>query len=235
MPRYVVPRQLVYPGDPIATTDYEVSGPVYIDNGRYRSWCLGLVEVRDERTINIVPLEGTYRPKVGDTVIGYVTDVLAIGWELDVRAPFSAYLSVHDAVLKPIDLESVDLTTLLNIGDMVVARITDIDVTREHPISVTIKESNLGRLEGGTLVEISPVKVPRVIGKKGSMIGVLSMLRCDIIVGQNGRIFVKCGDVRDEAFLASVIRRIERESHTTGLTDRIKETILKYLSERGHQ
>lgn len=224
---FVTPRQLIFPGDIIATADKKVEGPVFLDNGRYRSLVVGLVEFREDSVV-IVPLEGTYRPKKGDVVVGYVTDVLATGWEVDVRSFMPAYLPVSEALHKHVDLETTPLTTFLNVGDVIVAKVKDVDLTDEYPIVLTLREEKVGKVESGTVVEIAPVKIPRVIGKKGTMLNTLLELGCDIVVGQNGRIWIKCGDPRDEVFLASLIRKIELESHVMGLTDRVKSEIEKY-------
>jgi exosome complex component RRP4 len=225
--RLVAPRQLIFPGDVVATADSKVEGPVYLDNGRYRSLVVGLVEFRDDGVV-IVPLEGVYKPKKGDLVVGYVTDVLATGWEVDVKSFMPAYLPVGEALHKHVDLETTPLTTFLNIGDVVVAKVKDVDLTDEYPIILTLKEDRVGKVESGTVVEIAPVKVPRVIGKKGSMLNTLMELGCDIVVGQNGRIWIRCKDAHDEVFLASIIRKIEAESHVMGLTDRVKAEIENY-------
>ncbi|ACB40308.1 exosome complex RNA-binding protein Rrp4 [Pyrobaculum neutrophilum] len=224
---FVTPRQLIFPGDVVATADSKVEGPVFLDNGRYRSLVVGLVEFRDDVVV-IVPLEGTYRPKKGDLVVGYVTDVLATGWEVDIRSFMPAYLPVSEALHRHVDLETTPLTTFLNIGDVVVAKVKDVDLTDEYPVILTLKEERVGKVERGTVVEISPVKVPRVIGKKGSMLNTLMELSCDIVVGQNGRIWARCKDARDEVFLASLIKKIETESHVMGLTDRVKAEIEKW-------
>jgi exosome complex component RRP4 len=224
---FVTPRQLIFPGDAVATADSRVEGPVYLDNGKYRSLVVGLVEFRDDGVV-IVPLEGVYRPKRGDLVVGYVTDVLATGWEVDVRSFMPAYLPVGEALHKHVDLETTLLTTFLNIGDVVVAKVKDVDLTDEYPIILTLKEERVGKVESGTVAEIAPVKVPRVIGKKGSMLNTLMELGCDIVVGQNGRVWARCKDPRDEVFLASLIKKIETESHVMGLTDRIKAEIENY-------
>ncbi|MEM0276243.1 exosome complex RNA-binding protein Rrp4 [Pyrobaculum sp.] len=228
---FVTPRQLIFPGDVIATADKKVEGPVYLDNGRYRSLVVGLVEFREDSVV-IVPLEGTYRPKKGDVVVGYVTDVLATGWEVDVRSFMPAYLPVSEALHKHVDLETTPLTTFLNVGDVIVAKVKDVDLTDEYPIVLTLREEKVGKVESGTVVDIAPVKIPRVIGKKGTMLNMLLELGCDIVVGQNGRIWIKCGDPRDEVFLASLIRKIELESHVMGLTDRVKSEIEKYKESK---
>jgi exosome complex component RRP4 len=229
---FVAPRQLVFPGDLIATGGHKVEGPVYVDSsGRYRSLVIGLVEFRGS-TIIVVPLEGTYRPRAGDLVVGYVTDVLGTGWEVDAKSFMPAYLPVSEALHRHVDLETTPLTALLNVGDVVIAKIKDVDLTEEYPIILTLKEEKLGKVESGTVIEITPVRVPRVIGKKGSMLNALSRLGCTIAVGQNGRVWVKCKDVEDEAFLAAIVKKIERESHVMGLTDRVRAEIEEYLSSK---
>ncbi|MFN3803612.1 MAG: exosome complex RNA-binding protein Rrp4 [Pyrobaculum sp.] len=227
---YVTPRQLVFPGDLVATADSKIEGPVYLDNGRYRSSVVGLVEFRDD-TVVVVALEGVYRAKRGDLVIGYITDVLATGWEVDVKSFLPAYLPVNEALHKHVELESTPLATFLNIGDVVVAKVKDVDMTDEYPIILTLKEERVGKVESGSVIEISPVKIPRVIGKKGTMLNTLMEVGCDIVVGQNGRVLIRCKDPRDEVFLASLIKKIEAESHVMGLTDRIKAEIEKYKSK----
>ncbi len=228
---YVTPRQLVFPGDLVATSDSKVEGAVYLDGNKYRSSTVGLVEFRDD-TVVVVPLEGIYRPKRGDTVVGYVTDVLATGWEVDIKSFTSAYLPISEALQRQVDLETTPLTAFLNIGDVIVAKVKEVDMTDEFPAILTLREERVGKVERGIVVEITPVKVPRVIGKKASMLNTLLEVGCDIVVGQNGRIWVKCKDARDEVFLASLIKKIEAESHVMKLTDRVKAEIENYKRAR---
>jgi exosome complex component RRP4 len=80
----------------------------------------------------------------------------------------------------------------------------------------------MGRIEGGKLVEISPAKIPRVLGRKGSMLKVIeSKTGCTLAVGQNGRIIVWGDDPRMVNLAVEAILMIEREAHTSGLTDRV--------------
>ncbi len=179
-------------------------------------------------------MSGIYRPRVGDVVIGYIVDIGLTGWTVDIKSPYSAYLPVQEATLKPIDLTTVDLKDLLGIGDIVLARIIDFNLTRDYPVTLTLKEARLGRIEGGTLVEIDASKVARVIGRRGgSMVGIFDEeLNCDVTVGQNGRIWIRCRNPEDEPFVARVIKLIESESHTSGLTDRVKAIVSQYKEKK---
>jgi len=79
------------------------------------------------------------------------------------------------------------------------------------------------------LVEITPTKVPRLIGKKGSMINMIKdHTKCEVVVGQNGLVWVK-GKPEMERVVEKVIKTIEAEAHTSGLTDRVREMLNQLL------
>ncbi len=229
MPLYVTNRQIVLPGDPIATRDYHVTGAVYWEGNCAYASTVALVDIKGEKEVSVIPLSGTYKPRPGDIVIGYVTDILVTGWEVDIKSPYKAYLPIQEAVLKYVDISTTDLRTLLDINDVILARVIDFNLAYEMPVTLTIKEAKLGKITSGTIVEIQAVKVPRVIGRKGSMINMFKEeLNCDVVVGQNGRVWIKCPDERDEAFLAQIIKLIEAESHLPGLTEKIRNLIRRY-------
>jgi len=83
-------------------------------------------------------------------------------------------------------------------------------------------------LKGGRIIEITSSKVPRVIGKQGSMITLIKeKTECKIIVGQNGRVWISGPTPEKEILAVDVINKIEHEAHLDGLTDRIKEYLEK--------
>ena len=83
----------------------------------------------------------------------------------------------------------------------------------------------MGKFKGGIIVDIAPTKVPRLIGKKGSMINMIKdKTGCKIVVGQNGLVWVK-GKQDMEQIVKDTIKLIEKEAHTSGLTDRIKNRL----------
>ena len=72
------------------------------------------------------------------------------------------------------------------------------------------------------MVEISPAKIPRVLGRKGSMLKVIEeKTGCTLAVGQNGRILVWGDDPQRVNLAVKAVLMIEREAHTSGLTDRV--------------
>ena len=79
----------------------------------------------------------------------------------------------------------------LDKGDIIFAKIANSDRQREPLISIADK--NLGKIDSGEITKISPTRVPRLIGKHGSMIQTIEgSTNATITVGQNGLIILKC-------------------------------------------
>jgi|GEM_PF-2857473 RNA-binding protein Rrp4 and related proteins (contain S1 domain and KH domain) len=55
--------------------------------------------------------------------------------------------------------------------------------------------------------------------------------RCEVVVGQNGVVWVK-GKPEMERVVQKVVKTIEEEAHTSGLTDRIRDMLLELLGEK---
>ncbi|WP_456482078.1 exosome complex RNA-binding protein Rrp4 [Methanopyrus sp.] len=229
---YVEDRQVVTPGELLARGQVIASEGTYTRGDEVYSKVTGLVDI-DGRRIRVIPLAGPYRPSPGDFVVGIVEEVKFSSWSVDVRAPLPAILHVSNALEEEVDLIETDLSEYYRPGDVIAAVVREVDPTRVELSLLEDAPVRLGRLQGGRIVEIDPVKVPRVIGRKGSMIKMLKrVLGCDIIVGANGRIHVRARkEPRRERELLAVraIHEIERRSHLRGLTDWLKAN-LKRLS-----
>ena len=95
-------------------------------------------------------------------------------------------------------------------------------------IDLTMKGPGLRKLSAGRMIEINPQKVPRVIGKAGSMISMIKEhTGCNMIVGQNGKVWISGKDPNDESLAVKAIRMIEEQSHISGLTDAVKRFLEK--------
>ncbi len=234
---YVSPRSIVVPGDLIAEGDDVEAESLFIEKRgkKFYATITGLVSVEqadDKYKINIIPLEGAYIPRPGDIVIGLVEDIGLTHWEIDISSPYKGILTVQEALDKPFNPVTDSLKRYLDVGDYVVAKVIAFDRARD-PL-LTIKGKGLGRVTEGSIVEIKPSRVPRVIGKKGSMVNMLiKETGCEILVGQNGRILIKCPNKDIEEVLILSIKKIEAEAHTTGLTERVREFIRKERERRG--
>ncbi len=208
-------RVLVLPGDEIAGSGLQPGPGTYRVHGKTYASIVGFVSRRPPM-VRIVPLSGRYIPHAGDVVVGTVTDVQGTFWLLDIGAPRWAPLHMTGT---PWKIDFGETENYLRVGDSVVVAVESLDATGR--IGVTMNGDGLGKLEGGTIVPISPARVPRVIGRGGSMITTLTRhTGARIVVGQNGRVWV---DGSEEAMrrVAESLRLIEEEGQRSGLTERI--------------
>tara|TARA_Y100000310_G_scaffold345858_1_gene471592 strand:- start:19927 stop:20616 length:690 start_codon:yes stop_codon:yes gene_type:complete len=179
---------------------------------------LGLVSISG-RGIKIIPLSGRYSPKIDDVIICKVFDVGFSGWRLETNTAYSAMLSLKDGTTDFVQ-RGADLTQYYNLGDYVVCKITN--VTSQKLIDLTIKGPGLRKLGAGRIIEVDSNKVPRIIGKQGSMVSMIKQTTgTNIVVGQNGLVWIS-GEPKNELKAIEAIRMIEQKSHISGLTDKIK-------------
>jgi len=223
MPTFFERRQLVTPGDLLAEGAYIPGENTYKEDKKIYASRLGLVEYEDKK-VNVVALRAFYVPKVGDTVVGTIVEVGFNGWTVDISSPYLALLRASDVLSRPFRPQRNDLSEVLSIGDLVIAKIVAYD--RAHDPQLTVGEPGLGKITRGQVVEITPSKIPRLIGRKGSMISIIKEeTGCHIILGHNGIILVTGKSLENEQLAMMAIRKIEEESHTAGLTDRIAQMI----------
>ncbi len=220
---------LVMPGDVLYRGKNMIPGRGAMREGdEIIAKVIGLKNV-DKRVISVIPLAGAYVPKIGDYVIGEIVEVGLNHWMVDINSPYQAALIMVD--LQQFVEKNEDISKYYDLGDLIFAKITN--VTKSKYINVTMKDPKCKKLIGGLVVHITPSKVPRLIGKKGSMINMIkNMTKCSILVGQNGRIWVKG---QHEIIAAEAIYMVDKYSHTTGLTERISEFIKKELEDIGEK
>lgn len=225
-------RRLVLPGE-VLGPGVEAREP-YIyraGDGTLRAAVPGLLDRREDREV-FIPLEGVYIPRPGDIVIGLVSGVGVTNWFIDINSPYTAILNVQDLLGRPFNPATDDLGRFLSVGDYVKAKVAAFDRTRS-PL-LTVQGQGLGKITEGKIVEISPARIPRVIGRKGSMLEILTKeTGCEMFVAVNGRIHVKCPSSDSEAIAILAIKTIEREAFTSGLTIRIRKLIEEEKIVRG--
>ncbi len=220
---HVANRQIVRPGDLLAEGEDVKGGDyTYRVGDRVYASVLGLASV-DNGVVSIIPLEGSPLPREGDIVIGLVTGVGITNWVVDIRAPYKAILNASEA-LESFNPITDDLRKYIDVGDYIIAKIIVFDRTR-NPM-LTVKGKGLGKITEGIVIDIKPSRVPRVIGKKKTMLNVLiETTGCSIVVGQNGRVWIRCPNKQLEDIVVRAIHKIEEEAHIPGLTDRVKKFI----------
>lgn len=217
-------KEIVVPGECLAEgMDYLPGQGTYRDGENIYSSKIGLVSV-DGRAIKLIPLAGKYSPKRGDTIIGRITDVIMSGWLLDTNTAYHAMLNMKDGTTEFIPKGS-NLRKFFDFGDYIVCNITN--VTSQKLVDVTMKGPGLYKLKGGRVIRINCNKVPRVIGKQGTMVSLIkNATGCKITVGQNGLVWVS-GEPEKEILAIKTIKMVEEQSHKPGLTDEIKQFLEK--------
>jgi exosome complex component RRP4 len=214
-------RQLVIPGTVLANgLDYLPSSGAFRENNEIKSKVLGLAKVKD-RFVGVIPLAGVYNPRPGDGIIGFVEDMQTTMWIININSPYNGILLLGEAVGEYVDINKTDISVYFDIGDMIYTKV--LNVSRSKSVQLTMNDYRAKKLVGGRILKITPYKVPRLIGKEGSMIEMIKdKTKCQIIVGQNGIVWLK-GE--DEAKAARAVLMVEQESHTQGLTDKIEKML----------
>lgn len=218
-----IKRRYVIPGDVIVTGPLRPEQNVYQEGDRIISTCVGISEIF-ENAVRVIPLTGVYVPKTNDLVIGKVIGTSPLSWEFDINSCFIGFLPAQDVFGRDYSPTKDELKQRLNTGDLVAARIANFDRSRD-PL-LTVQDRDLGKIEAGELIEIAPSKVPRLIGKRGSMIQSIEMATKAIItIGQNGWIVVSCDDPEGLLKAIEAVKMVDALAHTPNLTERVKSML----------
>jgi exosome complex component RRP4 len=103
-------------------------------------------------------------------------------------------------------------------------------VTKGKVVQVSLRDLLARKLYRGALIKVNPTKIPRIIGRAGSMINLIKQkTKCDIYTGQNGLVWVR-GDNKSKAIEA--ITTVEKESQSTGLTEKIEKMLGDEIVEK---
>ncbi|MFP3950377.1 MAG: KH domain-containing protein [Candidatus Micrarchaeia archaeon] len=198
MEKIAVPGELLW--------EKEIRAPnTYCENGNTYATVLGMV--RDEK---FIPLEMIYKPKTGDNVVGIVTNVRHSGYNIDLNLPYDGFINSKFSRIT------------FKQGDLIYGRVKFVDEVG------TVDINDAKRLPNGKIVDVPASKVPRVIGKKSSMLNILREgTGCSIFVGNNGYVWI--GGRGNLPLALKTIKLIIEKAHTRGLTD----TVAQYINENG--
>lgn len=216
-------RKYVIPGDIVTTGPFRPEQNVILEGEKIISTTIGISEIYED-SVRVITLTGKYIPKIDDLVIGKVNSHTSLSWELDINSCYVGFLPAQDVFGRDFSAHADELSTKLKTGDLVAARIANFDRTRD-PL-VTISDRDLGAIDSGELVEISPSKVPRLIGKRGSMIQMIEMAtNAAVTIGQNGWVVVSCESPEGLLKAKKAIEMVNQKAHVANLTDQIKEML----------
>jgi len=216
-------RKYVIPGDVITTGPFRPEQNVILEGDKIISTTIGISEIYDD-VVKVITLTGKYIPKIDDLVIGKINSHTSLSWELDINSCYVGFLPAQDVFGRDFSAHADELSSKLKTGDLVATRIANFDRTRD-PL-VTISDRDLGKIDSGVLVKISPSKVPRLIGKKGSMIQMIEMATdAAVTIGQNGWVVISCESPEGLLKAKKAIEMVNEKAHVANLTDQIKEML----------
>jgi exosome complex component RRP4 len=218
----MVERKQVIPGDVIARGNHRYGSYIEKRGDEYVALRVGLAEVgREEVKLN--PMTGPYMPRAEDEVIGKVVDMNGFGWVVDINSCFDGFLPASFVFGREFSPSTHDLSSRFKVGDIIGARIESFERSRDPQLS--IRGEGYGKVDSGEITKVSPTKVPRLIGRRGAMINMISeRTGTDIRVGQNGVVVVN-GPPDGIVKALKAIRMVEEEAHAADLMTRIEEVV----------
>ncbi len=197
-------RRIVVPGEKIADTATRIPG-TYSRDGKTYAALVGFIDEQGK----YIALESKYKPMIEDVVVGMITDARHAGYSVDLLLPREGFIPAR----------TIRIT--LQLGDFVVAKVRKIER------SGMVEVGEVRRLPRGKIVEFPSAKIPRLIGKKSSMLDILrNNSGGDVVVGNNGYVWMseKC----NIPLLLKALDIIRKKAHKPGLTD----TITKFFEKR---
>ena len=223
MKRFESKKRHVLPGDFITTAPLRLQNNVVLEGKRIISTTIGLSDVSDD-SVRVISLTGVYLPKTDDLVIGTIQYIHGNSWFADINSCYQGMLLGQDVFGRGSYPTKSEMEERLSKGDIIFAKIANSDRQREPLISIA--DQSLGKIDSGELVKISPTKIPRLIGKQGSMIQTIEgSTNATITVGQNGLIVVSCDETNGLLKALTAIRMIDEQAHIINLTDKVKKML----------
>jgi exosome complex component RRP4 len=211
-------RKIVVPGEIIVKGDDHLPGDgTRREGSNIVASKFGLSEEAG-RVVKIIPIFGAFVPRRNNVVIGRVTDITHAGWLVDIDSASSGFLPIEES---PRFINRNEMDQYLAIGDVIAAKIWTV---KNRGIDLTLKGKGLGKLEEGFIFRIIPSRVPRVIGREGSMVNLIKeRTGCNITIGQNGWIWIKGPGIDSEIKARNAIEFVSDKVHISGLTEKVEE------------
>jgi exosome complex component RRP4 len=216
-PQEEVGKEVVVPGDLLDDSGRLRPGfNTYKEGRQIYALRLGIKQVKGD-TVGVLALSGRYDPQRNDLIIATVLETGPSIWVMNINGASPVTMHVNDV---PWKVDFGETSKYMAAGDTVLVKIAFVDEIKK--IQLTMKDRACRKLTGGLVFEVSPSKVPRIIGRGGSMTNLIKgATNTRMFVGQNGVIWID-GEPQDVALAMAAIHKIEDEAHMSGLTDKIK-------------
>ncbi len=184
--RSVRGQALVVPGEDLGESEGQEAGHGVLSiSGRLKAIKQGIIRKKGD-LVSVEPKHTRYMPRPGDLVIGFIEGCTNNIWFIELGAPFNAILPMS---LGPGKVDFGGTRSVMDVGDAVLCRIQEVEET--HSSVVTMKGMGLRKIRSGTIEEIDPHLLGRLIGKGGESLRRLKEdTECRIVVADNGRMWI---------------------------------------------
>ncbi|MEK6915666.1 MAG: exosome complex RNA-binding protein Rrp4 [Nanoarchaeota archaeon] len=211
-------RTIVVPGEIVASGDDFLAGEgARREGNNVLASRYGLAE-KIGRVVKIIPFSGAFIPRRNNVVIGRISDIVHSGWIIDIDYAQNGFLPLMES---PRFVNKNEMDQFLAIGDVVAAKIWSVS---PKGIDLAMKGKGLGKLEGGFIFRVNPSRVPRIIGREGSMINLIKEnTGCNVTIGQNGWIWIKGNDIDSQIKARKAIEFIAEKVLVSGLTEKMEK------------
>ena len=152
-----------------------------------------------------------YSPRQGDAVVGIVVYIRGNGYKVDLNLPFEGFLSGKDTRVP------------FSMGEIMFGKVKDVDEIGNVDLI------DVRKLAPGKIMDFPAAKVPRLIGKRNSMLNtIMQGTGTEIYVGNNGYVWLSGGNI---SLALKAIDMVNRKSHMSGLTNEIADFLAKHKDE----
>lgn len=213
-------KEIVIPGEIIAKADDILPGDWTMkQDSNIVATRLGIVD-KSDKIIKIIPITGVYMPRGGNTVIGEIKDIAVAGWQVEVGGPYGAFLPLRECAGF---IETHEMESVYGIGDLILTKVLNVGRTSVDLTMKSQERGSLGKVRDGIVFRVNAHRVPRIIGKEGSMVKLIKdASNCNVTVAQNGIIWITGEKKEDELFAKKAVEYIVENVTVDGLTEKVE-------------
>ncbi len=199
-------RRVITPGEKLLDSPLQ-SDATIVEGGKTYAAVIGFMDEENR----FVPTKSAYRPRPGDSIVGMVVYIRSNGYKVDLNLPFEGFLSGKETRVP------------FGMGDILFAKVKDVDEVGNVDLT------DARKLGPGKVVTFPSAKVPRLIGKRNSMLDAISHgTGSEMYVGNNGYVWLSGGNL---PLALKAIDMVEKKSHTSGLTQAVADFVAQHKNE----
>jgi len=199
-------KKIVVPGEKISDAPF-MAETTFVEGNKTYASVAGMMDEENK----FVPTKSVYSPRQGDAVVGIVVYIRGNGYKVDLNLPFEGFLSGKDTRVP------------FSMGEIMFGKVKDVDEIGNVDLI------DVRKLAPGKIMDFPAAKVPRLIGKRNSMLNtIMQGTGTEVYVGNNGYVWLSGGNI---SLALKAIDMVNRKSHMSGLTNEIADFLAKHKDE----